>query len=478
LAQGHYGPSGRVIIASARSRATSVDYPGQGKCTISEMIPAPIMYVLVPGDDKEDSNSKNVRHHLFTQISMRIRTMSSVPFWGLQGTLVWFISATWHIFLMYALFSGACLYCEFYSGTSVHTLLNFPHRPSSVFSTVQFLAAFLTGLTITAAAHRYKTAMSALLEFRESVETFRVSLCAGTTDPKVRITVQCLMAWMMCLFQKSIVFYTEDFQGSMKDFIPPEFREVVLFQPEVLWGFEVQEFQYVLTNFMISARIWDRQERTIQPLFERVLRAKEALSDLLEVRPPTTQMTIGKLAVHSFLVLVPLVNGDTISPLMLPFVAALFYSVLALANELSDPWGDDKHDLPLRDVMRYLSMPLDSGADPGHFQSMKTNCDLHSMPVDNGGELMTMRWLNRGFTRGDWTCTDSKHPIPRPKAQDPNKGEMIDFHAMRTLADVAGYPTFEEFVQAKSADMLEAEQNGRRMPLYLKWSQPMADNMV
>lgn len=422
------------------------------------MIPAPVMYVLVPGCDTTD-NSKNKRHTLFTQISMRIRSMSSVPTWGLSGTMAWFVQATWHVFLLYACYGGACVYYQYYTGISIHTLLDFPDRPSSVTSTIQFLAAFLTGLTMTDAAARYKIAMSALLEFRESVETFRVSLCAGTTDPKVRIAVQCFISWMMCLFQKSIVFYTEDFSGSMRDFIPPEFQEAVLFQPEVLWGFEMQEFQYVITNFMISARLWDRQERTIQPLFERVLKAKESLSDLLEVRSPTTKFTIGKLAVHSFLVLIPLVNGDNISPLILPFVAALFYSVLALANELSDPWGDDTHDLPLRDVMRFLSMPLDSGSDEGNFQT-------------------TMRWMSRGFTTGDWNCPDPAHPIPRLKSQDPNKGEMIDFHAMRTLQDVAGYQSFEDYVRAKSADMTEAEQNGRRMPMYLKWPQAQGYDMV
>jgi len=309
---------------------------------------------------------------------------------------------------------------------------------------------------MTEAAARYKAAMASLLEFRDATEALRVSLCSSTGDAKMRVSVQIFIAWMMCLFQKSIVFYTEDFSESLRTFIPNEVCHCVLYRPEVLWNYDFTEFQYVFSNFMLQSQLWDKKEKMIEKLWQRMLSAFKVLHELLQVRSPTTKFTVGKIAVNLFLLSIPLVNADLCSPCILPVVAAMFYCVLRLSAELADPWGDGTgsmgmHDLPLLEVMKFLSSPSFAEADMSEIES-------------------TVQWLSRGLQTGNWTYSTGENQIPRNKATDPNKGEMIDFKSMRTLAEVAGFTSWESFLAAQSQDMAVAERNGRRMPTYLRWN--------
>jgi hypothetical protein len=205
---------------------------------------------------------------------------------------------------------------------------------------------------------------------------------------------------------------------------------------------------------MLQAQLWDRKEKMLEKQWKRMLDALQQLLELLQVRSPTTKYTVGNIAVNLFLVSIPIVNADLISPVMMPVVAAMFYAVLGLSRELADPWGegaDGLHDLPLLDVMRYLSIPMFSELDMGE--------------VDSGVE-----WLSNGLQTGVWNFNRGDQPIPRHKTVEPNKGELIDFSSMRTLAEVAGFKSWENFMNEQAQDMAVAEQNGRRLPTYLRWN--------
>jgi len=418
----------------------------------------PYRYSVVPGEesnvDHQEEKDHGGRQKILRSIGRRVRSMSSIPFCGRSGTLYWIISSTWLIFFFYALYGGGCIAFWYYTGRSVHEALDFPTRPSSLSASIQFLAAFLTGLTMTEAAGRYKAALAALLEFRDATESLRVSLCSSTPDPKLRVSVHLFISWMMCLFQKSIVFYTEDFSDSIRNLIPNEATQCVLFQPELLWKFDLVEFQYVFSSFMVNSQLWDHRDKTIEKLWIRMLHAHHTLNELLQVRSPTTKLTVGKIAVHFFLLSIPLVNGDFVSPIILPMVAAMFYAILQLSQELGDPWGmvggQDLHELPLLQVMGFLALPMFA--------------ELDFPEID-----ATVRWLNTGLLTGAWTF-GGENPIPRTKAIDPNKGCVIDFEAQRTLGEVAGFKTWDSFLMHQRQDMGAAERNGRRMPVYLKWN--------
>merc|ERR1711953_307755 len=118
---------------------------------------------------------------------------------------------------------------------------------------------------------------------------------------------------------------------------------------------------------MLQSQLWDRKEKMVEKLWQRMLSAFKVLHELLQVRSPTTKFTVGKIAVNLFLISIPLVNGDLTSPLMLPIVAAIFACVLNLSAELADPWGDGDRDglhvVPLVDIMKLLSQPVFCEAD-------------------------------------------------------------------------------------------------------------------
>jgi hypothetical protein len=410
-------------------------------------------YSLVPGYDKEDKD-QHARQKLLRSIGRRVRSMSSIPTCGRHGTIWWIICSSWKVVFLYSIYGGLCIAFWYKTGVTLHEALGFPTRPSSISAVIQFLAAFLTGLTMTEAAGRYKAAMASLLEFRDATEALRVSLCSSTGDAKLRVSVNIFISWMMCLFQKSIVFYTEDFSEPLRTFIPIEVGACVLYRPEVLWSFDLVQFQYVFSNFMLQSQLWDRKEKMIEKLWQRMLSAFKVLHELLQVRSPTTKFTVGKIAVNMFLVSIPLVNGDFTSPLILPIVAGMFYCVLTLAKELADPWGDGDdglHVLPLNEVMKFLSSPMFAETDMDEINS-------------------SVEWLSSGLQNGIWTYSKGKDTIPRHKAADPNKGEIIDFAAMRTLAEVAGFRSWESFLLHQVQDMGTAERNGRRMPVYLRWT--------
>merc|ERR1712187_382264 len=103
-------------------------------------------------------------------------------------------------------------------------------------------------------------------------------------------------------------------------------------------AFELPPLHYLFSSFIIGARLWDSREKTVAQVWHETNGSWKQLYELLTVRTPTTRYTVGKAAVNFFLCLVPIVNEDLASAVMLPIVASMFYAVLNLAKELSDPW--------------------------------------------------------------------------------------------------------------------------------------------
>jgi len=339
---------------------------------------------------------------------------------GSEGTLWWTIKSTYTAFLTYSIYSACIITFQYKTGQTVHDLIDLPEKVPSLMATIQFLAAFLTGMAMTEAAARYKSALAAMLEFQNSMDCLATALTSSTSDPKIRIASQCFISWMMVLAQKSIVFFTEDFSDPVAALIDKEIAHCALFEPQVLWAFELPQLHYLFSSFIIGARLWDSREKTVAQVWNETNGSWKQLYELLTVRTPTTRYTVGKAAVNFFLCLVPIVNEDLASAVMLPIVASMFYAVLNLAKELSDPWGNSLHDLPLPDVLRYLALPAFKEQDQGYVEE-------------------AVQWLNKGLKTGDWTHKNGSNPIPRTKATEPNKGETIDFNRMRTLHEVSGF---------------------------------------
>lgn len=252
----------------------------------------------------------------------------------------------------------------------------------------------------------------------------------------------------MLLLAKDIAFNTEDFSQPLGEIVYPGFAESSFVVPEFLWKSNRNHWEYMFFSFITHARLLD-PEGSMKKIFGEMIASLKNIEELLKVRAPSTRLAITRVAVQLFFIVIPLFNEDWITQAMVPFVACLFLCMVKLANEISDPWGNDFHDLPLRLVMMYLSIPEVSETDAGKTESV-------------------VRWLNSGLQCGKWEFNDDDYCIPRPKKQYPQKGQEITFEDVRTISQVMGYKSHESFLKAAGADMDGAESRKRRLPGWLK----------
>lgn len=397
-----------------------------------------------------DGIDVNPRGRIEREANRRIRDLANLHFFGDRGILWWLIREVGRTLVLYTCYCGLIVSLYIFGHISVpRDILGLQpgFRPYLV-DTLQFLAAFLAGFGVSDAAGRFKSAMAVLVRLKASVEKLRAVLLANTNDPKLRFGVQALICWCMVLLQKQIAFFREDYSVSIGSMIPEEFRDSVLFDPAVLWSFDRPHAEVIFVSFLSEAKLFDGAGQVMQT-YKDAVDSWTNIEEMLQVRAPGTKHMLGHVCVSLFLVVLPICNDDLITVILVPFAAGVFFSILQLAHELSDPWGIERHDLPLSIVLQFLCMPV-WGEDDVEVAS---------------GSLM---WLNSGLGQNEWTWT-ADHPIPRTKERGASKGKQVNFEDYRSLPMIAGYKTYEGFLQAKKTDMEQAESRGRRMPDYLRW---------
>lgn len=359
---------------------------------------------------------------------------------------------------MFGSYCGGIFYLQHYYDVHINQLVGVPsgYRPYVV-GTLQFLATFLAGFGLNEASSRFKAALTAVLAFQESVETLRSLLVSSTEDPKFRFAVQVFITWLVVLMRKTITFYSEDFSRPVGELIPIQFQDCVVFLPEVLWAFDRARAEFVFDEFLKNSRM--DHNRRVDDIFHKAMTAFNSVTELLVVRSPNAKQLLTKLAVQLFLLVIPLVNEDVLTLALLPPVAAMFNAIVQLSGELADPWGDDDHDLPLREVMGVLSTPVWYDGDEEKAEE-------------------SLRWLNKGLTENSWLHPGNETPrgvgnmIPRKKVRGDGAGMQVDFQDWRTLSEIAhGHTNWERFLSEKAKDMDQAKHRGRRMPDYLRGEQ-------
>lgn len=385
---------------------------------------------------------------LARETERELRRTSGLNFWGSGGMLQWFAKSVYQTFFLYGAVTTSIFILRS-QGISIIAMLgvNTSYRPFLV-QALQFLAAFLVGVGLTDAFTRYKTAMTALCELYESVENLRMVLLSSTEDVKFRVAVQVHISWIIVLLRKKIAFYTEDFEQPISTLVDGRFSNSILFMPEVLWAFDLAQAEYVFHSFLENAHLFDR-EGAVKKACTDVMHSAKSITSLLMVRSPTTRHVLGRACVEMFLISLPIFNQDLVTLAALPFVAAVLVAIIHLSSEISEPWGEEFHHLPVKAVMSFLSVPTWVGDDKDEAEK-------------------AIIWLNKGMSESDWTW-NGEDPIPREKRQGSNKGAVINFEDYRSMHLVTGYKSFASFVSMKAKDMSEAASRGRRMPKYLHW---------
>mmetsp|Transcript_55707 Transcript_55707/g.110659 ORF Transcript_55707/g.110659 Transcript_55707/m.110659 type:complete len:496 (+) Transcript_55707:91-1578(+) len=382
-----------------------------------------------------------------------VRKVSTLQIWGRKGILWWVVKVSRSVFLFYVLFCGSILICKHQGFNIKQDYLNLGdgYRPY-LLGILQFLAAFLTGFTMNEAMGRYKAAMSAALSLQIDVEKLRAHLTLSTEDPKFRVAVQIFLVWQIILWRKNLVFFTEDYTNPppIGELIHEGMYDCVIFDPRVLWRFNSAHWEFILQRFISCAHLWD-SAAMLSGAFNSTVASWKALDDVLRVRSPRTRIILTKVVVLMFLTLMPVFNDDDVTIVLIPVLAAVFFAVLELSNELSDPWDCDYHDIPLRTVMVYLATPQFLEEDEQELEA-------------------AVAWLNRGLTEDQWDygTPGDCFAIPRKRLEGTKMGADVDFHDMRSLSKLAGFKSWELFLEDAEKDMWESEAAGARMPAYLR----------
>merc|ERR1719456_927257 len=101
--------------------------------------------------------------------------------------------------------------------------------------------------------------------------------------------------------------------------------------------------EMVLVAFLRSMGVMDNDTRL------RFKWARSRLVTLLtaqRVKSPRTSTHLLRAVVNSFLLMIPLCSGSYTTKLATPFIALILVPLMQLSEELEDPFGLDKHDLP------------------------------------------------------------------------------------------------------------------------------------
>jgi len=382
-----------------------------------------------------------------------VRRVATLQVWGRTGVMWWAVGVSRWVLLFYLLYCGCVLICK-YQGVNIkqdYLNLGDGYRPY-LLGILQFLAAFLTGFTMNEAMGRYKAAMSAALSLQRDVEKLRAHLILSTEDPKFRVAVQIFLVWQIILWRKNLVFFTEDYTNPppIGELIHEGMYDCVIFDPRVLWRFNSAHWEFILQRFISCAHLWD-SAAMLSGAFNSTVASWKALDDVLRVRSPRTRIVMTKIVVLLFLTVMPVFNDDEVTIILIPVLAAVFFAVLELSNELSDPWDCDYHDIPLRTVMVYLATPQFLEEDEQELEA-------------------AVAWLNRGLTEDQWDYgrPGDRFAIPRKRLEGTRMGADVDFHDMRSLSKLAGFKSWELFLEDAEKDMWESEAAGARMPAYLR----------
>jgi hypothetical protein len=346
--------------------------------------------------------------------------------------------------------------------SQMQRILGLPNDPTYTpyfVSCLELLTAFLAGFALTESLSRYATATSTLIKFMDNVENLRIQLLSGTNDPKFRYAVQVFITWFVVMVRKKITFYTEDFTKSVGVYISTEMEDCILFQPEVLWLCEEGHCEYLFLRFLREAKM-DRFS-TFAGTYDAAIGSLKNLQELLMSQPPKTKAVMTRIVCDAYIISIPLLNRDNLTRCLLPFVGGFFILINNMAEELSNPWGtggeEDPHDLPLQEVLAAVSAPTWPVHESESYES-------------------SMKWLNRGLTESVWIHDGHVNEkgkrvneIPRKKNRGEGRGEEIDFDDFRSIPDLMGKDSWNDFILHGKSDMDAAISRGRRMPYYLRW---------
>lgn len=262
--------------------------------------------------------------------------------WAHSIDYVW--ETTGSLFIFYACWSGFLIWLEWEDPEMAD------FETGDVLKVLIFLTGLLISLLLKEALDAYRKCLFAIMDFRAHFRGlwYQAQMPALRKNPAMIVLID-LHMMMYALSIASFLLKKSDLYGEeathISTMVQPEFRSCILFQDE--------EYNSLVTNpgyaelLLVS---WLRTTGTfggeLQKKFKDTRGALRRLIVAQRVRSPGTTGHMLRAITHLFLVAVPVCVKHTPTRLLVPVVAVVLFVLLSFAQELEDPFGLDRHDLP------------------------------------------------------------------------------------------------------------------------------------
>lgn len=246
-----------------------------------------------------------------------------------------------------------------------------------------FMVGLLISLTLKEVLERYRQCLAALIDFRDELRSFWYFAQLPLMDiPAGRVILDLHIACYALSLVRYLLHQAGQEMVPAANMVQTEFQNCVLFNSNIHDGLcaNPNYSEMLLVSWIRAMGIMDRELRI------RLKWARLKLRRLLtarSVKSPRTSAHMLRLVVHTYLLAIPWISSSAPTKLTTPFIAMVLFPLLALAEQMEDPFGIDLHDLPwpvlLGTVMR---------------------CHLSEQSEDVLKE--TINFFNNGCTNGCW----------------------------------------------------------------------------
>jgi len=234
-----------------------------------------------------------------------------------------------------------------YLSIADNTLLNLLMGPD-ILKVMIFLVGFLVTLMLKESIDRYKKCLAALIDFHDEFISlwYHAEMTAMRRPPPMRIIIS---IHMIC-FALSLARYllkTGGFElASASKMVQPEFRNCAIFDDTSAYASILSNPQYselILVSWLKTCGIFNGELRKrVEGMRSKV----RILVATQRVKSPRTSTVLLRFVIHSFLILLPLCADHFLTRCLVPVIVCILISLVSLAEELEDPFGDDQHDIP------------------------------------------------------------------------------------------------------------------------------------
>lgn len=218
--------------------------------------------------------------------------------------------------------------------------------------TLTTLTGILISLAMKESMDRYISCLKQIINFRDEFRGFWYYIQSMLVDhPAGRYIFDAHMVAFAMSALRFIDRVSDIDEKRCFTLVQEELRPCILFLRQGmyfhLFGNPVHA-EFLLVSWLRTLGVLDQDTRL---LWQTVRQKLHALM-MVRVRTPDTSKHLLRGVLHVFLIVLAVCGGEAvITKLATPVICVVMFSLVKLAEELENPFGDDEHDLPIYSVL-------------------------------------------------------------------------------------------------------------------------------